>query len=188
MIKKIKIEQKDNIKILGINYESRGIFVLLLQLLRNYNEENDLLIKNLYNKLLKKIIEEKLIFQFIALKYIPLEDNIYRISYDSNSGLIFYNKKYNIKIKNIQEYSFDKLLQYSPYQYIEQYKLKKIITDKNKIKIEELLNDINLNIKLFQTENIHIQELFKQNEKDNFYYNIFDNKIIIFNIMETLNE
>lgn len=188
MIYKVKIDREDSIKILKTSYESRGFNILLFQLLKNYNYDNEKLINKIYYNLLNKIIEEKLTFQSIILNYVSLEDSIYNFSFDPNSGIISYDKKFNVQVNSIYDYSLDKLLEYSPYQYINQNKLLKIKTGKNEQKIDNLLKDINFNNNLFKKEDIFIQNSINKNNDECLFYDCFNNKIIIFKKLGVINE
>lgn len=188
MIKKVKLENEDCTSLNGAAYESRGDFIFLLQLLRNYNEDNNAAIDNLYNKLIIKIVEEQLIIQEVSKKYVPLEDIIYKKTFDSNSGQMIYDKKYNIEILNLYHYDFTSFIQFSPYQYIEINKFNKILSDKNKVKIKEILNDAyNGNDELRKMSRL-IEKQYKTTDESKLFFDILGNVILEFKIIGENNE
>ena len=188
MIKKVKLENEDCTSLNGAAYESRGDFIFLLQLLRNYDEDNNAAIDNLYNKLIIKIVEEQLIIQEVSKKYAPLEDIIYKKTFDSNSGQMIYDKKYNIEILNLYHYDFTGFIQFSPYQYIEIDKFNKILNDKNKVKIKEILNDAyNSNDELRKMSRL-IEKQYKTTDESKLFFDILGNVILEFKIIGENNE
>lgn len=188
MIKKVKLENEDCTNLSGAAYESRGDFIFLLQLLRNYDENNNAAIDNLYNKLIIKIVEEQLIIQEVSKKYAPLEDIIYKKTFDSNSGQMIYDKKYNIEVLNLYPYDFTSFIQFSPYQYIEIDKFNKILNNKNKNKIQEILNDVYEGNNELQKMSRLIQKQYKSNTELKLFFDILGNNILEFNIIGENNE
>lgn len=188
MIKKIKLETSDATLLSGAAYESRGDFVFLLQLLRNYDRNNDTAINNLYTELLKKIIKEQLIILGISKKYAPLDELIYKKTFDSNSGQMIYEKKYDIEILNLYPYNFDSFIQLFPYQYIEVNKLNKTLNHKNKDKIQEILSDIyNSNDQLKKMLRI-IEKQYKTDSDSKLFFDMLDNIILEFRVIGKSNE